>query len=132
MEHHAFTKGQTDSQLVSPSELRPKKIQSVPKIIVCVFTLPTFLPLPAANPCSPKRKEEPCKVIENFYSAEDREASEESHSSPNKPKLPFQRQFLVALYFVVGGRLKVDPHIDKSNVLSRKGFRNFGKMVKNN
>ena len=88
--------------------------------------------LATAESFTPEGSKEPSKVVENFHSAEYGEAGEESHSSTNKPKLPFQRHFLVALNFVVGRRLKVDPHIDKSNVLSRKGFRNFGKIVRNN
>ena len=47
-------------------------------------------------------------MIENLDSAEDGEASEETHGATDKAELSFQCQFDVPLNHIIAGRDKVD------------------------
>ena len=69
------------------------------EIIVCCigpnFGFRTLLLLPAAasaaaDPFTPKGNEEPCKVVEDLHSAEDGEASEETHGAADEAELTLQ------------------------------------------
>ena len=65
----------------------------------------SIVSFPSVNP---ERRKKGDEVIENLDSAEDGEASEETHGASDKAELSFQCQFDVPLNLVVAGRDKVD------------------------
>ena len=62
-----------------------------------------------------KQKTKPEKIVDDLDPAEDGEASEETHRSPNETKLGLQGHLLVLFNLVVGGSVKVD--LDEVDIL---------------